>query len=183
MADTATDNIYGQYEPPKGSGQFFALEDGKSARVRFQSDPYAYEDSFKQADGTSRISTRYAWVVYNHEEGKAQILKQSGTFFSSLAALAKDADYGDPTEYDVKITRAGTGTETKYTIVPTKNTVELTPDMQGEVAALDITKDSNEATIIPLKEYVKNGNRFNATTTASGDVIVKDLDDEKADID
>lgn len=173
MADSS--NIY-DYDPPKGSGQFFALEDGKSARVRFQTEPYAYQDNFKQPDGTSKISTRYAWLIYNHDEKKAQVLKQSGTFFSSLAALAKDADYGDPTGYDVKITRAGTGTETKYTITPAKTSIDLTPDMQAEVADLNIAEASKESVIMPLREYVKAGNKFpEGVQSAAGDTVLTDL--------
>lgn len=182
MATDQFDNDF-DYEPPKGTGTFFALEDGKSARVRFQSQTYAYEDTFKRDGQPDKTSTRYAWLIYNHEDNKAQVLKQSGTFFSSLAALAKDPDYGNPTGYDVKITRAGTGTDTKYTIVPTKSTIELTPEMLEAVAGLDIVKDSIEPTIVPLSQYRKQGNKFETATTASGDVILKDLPDDKADID
>ena len=186
MADTLKELFDYDFEPPKGSGNFFSLEDGKTARVRFQSNTYAYQDTFKREGQPDKVSTRYAWLVYNHDEKKAQILKQSGTFFSSLAAIAKDPDYGNPTGYDVKITRTGTGTESKYTITPAKNTIELTPDMLGELANLDILTDSKEAIIVPLAEYRANGNKFpDSYTSASGDVILKDLpaDDVKTEID
>lgn len=180
-----SDNIYDDYTPPTGSGQFFALEDGKSARVRFQSDPYVYQGAFKQPDGTTKLSTRYAWLIYNHEEKKAQVLKQSGTFFSQIKALVKDPDYRNLTEYDVKITRDGTGTDTKYAIIPTKTTLELDKDMLEAIADLDIKKDANEDTIMPLRDFIEAGLKFpNVTRSASGDVILKDLpEDSKVDID
>ncbi len=164
-------NIYDMHKPATGSGNFFALEDGKTTRIRIQSQPYIYRDEFKQPDGTVKASNRYAWLIYNHDEGKAQVLKQSATFFSTLAAIAKDIDFGDPTGYDLKVTRTGTGTETKYQIVPAPKTIELTTDMLGAVAGLDIVTDSKESTITPLSEYMKNGSKFNHT----GDVILKDL--------
>jgi hypothetical protein len=181
MADQETFDY--DFEPPKGSGNFFSLEDGKTARVRFQSATYAYQDTFKREGQPDKVSTRYAWIVYNHDEKKAQILKQSGTFFSSLAAVAKDPDYGNPTGYDVKITRTGMGTESKYTITPAKNSVELTKEMLQEIADLDILKDAKESVIMPLSEYRKNGNKFpEGMLTASGDVILSDLpEDVKAD--
>lgn len=164
-------NIYDNHKPATGSSNFFVLEDGKTARIRIQSAPYIYRDEFKQPDGTVKASNRYAWLIFNHDEGKAQILKQSGTFFSTLAAIAKDPDYGLPTEYDLKVTRSGTGTETRYQIVPAPKTIELTTDMLGAVAGLDVVTDSKEPSITLLEEYMKNGSKFNHT----GDVILKDL--------
>jgi hypothetical protein len=169
MTDTAS--IYGDHKPATGSGNFFALEDGKTVRIRIQSAPYIYQDTFKKEGQPDKVSTRYAWLIYNHDEHKAQILKQSGTFFSSLAAIAKDVDYGDPTGYDLKVTRTGTGTETKYQIVPTPKTIELTEDMLGAVAGLDIVADSKEPSITLLEEYMRNGSKFNH----SGDVVLTDL--------
>ncbi len=169
MAETS--NIYAEFTPPTGSGNFFTLEDGKTARIRIQSAPFIYRDEFKQPDGTIKYSNRYAWLIYNHDEGKAQVLKQSGTFFSSVAAIAKDIDYGQPTEYDIKVTRTGTGTDTRYQIVPAPKTIELTSTMLEAIASLDVVADSKESSITPLVEYMKNGSKFNHT----GDVILKDL--------
>lgn len=181
---TESESIYDLFTPPKGGGNFFGLDDGESARIRIQSEPYAYQDTFKQQDGTSKVSTRFAWLIYNFDLKAAQVLKQSGTFYSSLAALTKDPDFGkDPTKHDVRVTRTGTGTSTTYAINLTKTDNELTPDILEAVANLDIVKDSNESLIIPVAEYRANGNRFNATTTPSGDVIVRDLDDEKVNVD
>lgn len=159
--DKATSaELYGLHTPATGSGLFFALKDGETKRVRFQSDPYVYEDHFTMPDGTDRVSTRYAWIIWNHDEKKAQILKQSGTFYSSVATLASNPDFGDPVEYDVHIARTGTGTDTKYTVNGARKNIELDEAATEAVAALDIFKDAKESVIMPFRDYLKAGSKF-----------------------
>lgn len=183
MADTT--NLY-DFEPPKGSGNFFSLEDGQSARIRIMSAPYVFEGHFPQPSGEDKLSLRFAWLIYNFEEATAQVLKQSGTFFSTLGALTKDPDFGsDPTKHDIRVTRAGKGTDTKYALNLTKTDNEITTKINEAVAEMNLVKDSNEPTIIPLEQYIAQGRKFETATTASGDVIIKELpaEDAKVDID
>ena len=46
------------------------------------------------------------------------ILTFSGSLGSKLLNLINDSDWGDPREYDLKITRTGDALETKYTVSP-----------------------------------------------------------------
>jgi hypothetical protein len=179
MADQelSIEELYQSYDPPKGSGNFFGLEDGKTARVRFMSEPYVYQDAFKQPDGQTKLSTRYIWVIWNHDEKKAQILKQSGTFYTSLAALVKNPDFGDPKEYDIHIGREGTGTDTKYTVNGARKNIELDEKALEAVAALDITKDAKEPIMMSLRDFIKAGKQF---LDKDGMPMIRDLDAEKA---
>lgn len=174
--DQTVIDLYSDYEPPKGSSQFFSLEDGKSARVRIQSDPYVFQTTFKRIDGTKSISTRYAWLIYNFDEKQPQALKMSGTFFSSLAALIKNPEYGDPTQYDIHIARTGTGTDTIYTVNGARKNLELDNDALTAIASMDLREMAKEDTIMTLRSFIQAGKRFDSHLDADGTPKVKDLD-------
>ncbi len=177
-ATESIEDLYGSYEPPTSSGAFFGLKDGETKRIRIQSEPYVYRDIFKKDGEPDKVSTRYAWLIFNHDEKKAQVLKQSGTFYSSLATLVKNPDYGNPTEYDVHIARAGTGTDTKYTVNGARKNIELTTEDLEAVAALDIFVDSKEPSIMSLRDFVKAGSKFpeDTKTEKDGTPVIQDLD-------
>jgi hypothetical protein len=100
-------SIYQTYVPPTQSGGFLKIEDGKTVILRIASEPVIFQSEYK-----GNLTTRYAWVVYNMAEDAAQIFSQSARFFSNLAVYAKDDEYGDPTTYNIKVTRNGTDTNT-----------------------------------------------------------------------
>jgi hypothetical protein len=174
------EDLYGSYTPPKGSGNFFSLEDRKSARVRFQSEPFVYRDEFKQPDGKIKISTRYAWLIWNHNEKRPQALKMSGTFYTSLATLVKNPDWGNPSEYDIEITRAGTGTDTIYTVNGARKNIDLDEDALTAIAGANLKEVVKEESLISLRAYLKNGQKFADEVDGNGDVVIRDFD-EKAD--
>lgn len=175
MTDQAQtiEDLYADYEPPKGSGNFLSLKDGEAKRVRIQSEPYVYQDNYKQPDGSSKLSTRYIWKIWNHDEKLAQIMKQSGTFYSSIAALVKNPDYGNPLEYDIHITRMGTGTDTTYTVNGARKNIDLTAEDLEKVAALDVLADAKESVIMTLRDFIKAGKQF---VDANGKPMTRDLD-------
>lgn len=177
-ATESVEDLYGQHAPATGTGQFFALKDGETKRVRFQSEPYVYRDNFKQPDGSTKVSTRYAWLLWNHDDGKAQIIKQSGTFYSSLAMLVKNPDFGNPVEYDIHIAREGTGTDTKYTVNGARKNIDLTSEALEQVAALDVTTDAKEDMLVPLRQYLKAGNKFPDEIGKDGEPAIRDLDSD-----
>lgn len=114
-------SVYDEYKAPQGAGGIYLrLEDGKPVKLRIVSDPYIY---YAQFSSESPIQTRYAWAVYNHDEDKGQILQLPITAFRQIQELATDKEWGDPSKYDIKITRNGVGKETKYSIIgsPTKS--------------------------------------------------------------
>lgn len=128
-------SIYSSYTPPTQSGGFLKIEDGKTVVLRIASEPVIFQSEYK-----GNLSTRYAWVVYNMTEDAAQIFSQSARFFSNLAVLANDDEYGDPTEYNIKVTRNGTDTNTTYTIVASPKKAPLTADQRDAVESVDILK-------------------------------------------
>lgn len=128
-------DIYRTYTPPTQSGGFLKIEDGKTVVLRIASEPVIFQSEYKD-----NLTTRYAWVVYNMTEDAAQIFSQSARFFSNLAVFANDDEYGDPTEYNIKVTRNGTDTNTTYTIVASPKKYPLTADQRDAVDSVDIIK-------------------------------------------
>lgn len=167
----ATNNVYGTYVPPaSGGGSYFKLADGESAKVRLTTEPYIFYKE-NQFDEDKPPATRYGWIVYNRDENKAQAMEQGVLFYKQIAKLAIDEDWGDPTEYDIKITRDGTGTDTRYYVNPVPKRDKLTSDQLKAAEALDPTKLFENS--IPLSQV------DGTTQPAVPDTIVQDLDDSQ----
>lgn len=138
-----SDNIYKEYKiPESGSGLYHKFEDGKTYIFRIASEPVVYNTEFSNGAETN-ISTKYAWVVWNVEDKTAQIMQLPVTGYRQIAAFAADDDYGDPTQYSFKITRTGTGLETKYNVVPSpkkSSLAELDSDAPAAVKDVDLVE-------------------------------------------
>jgi hypothetical protein len=133
---------YKDYTPPDNSGAFLKPEDGKVYGLRIMGEPVVFENEFK-----GRVSTRYAWPVWNYDDNKAQILQMPVTGFKSLAEFARDDAWGDPTQYDIKYKRTGTGTDTRHAILPNPRSIgvampEEAIEESGKLDLLKIIKGS-----------------------------------------
>lgn len=134
-------SVYDTHKPKtEGGGLYLKLEDGETARIRIVSEPVIFQSSFQQPDGTEKLSTRYAWLVWNVDAGVPQVLQQSATFFKNIANLAQDEDYGDPTQYDIKVRREGTGTDTIYHITASPKPYPIAQEWKDEINKLDLVE-------------------------------------------
>lgn len=118
-------SVYSEYTPPS-SGAFLKIEPGQTVKLQLATEPYIFNNDYQ-----GNISQRYAWVVWNFDEAEAQILQLSVTSFRQLKALAEDEDYGDPETYPIKITREGSGTDTKYMITPSPKPAPLSTEAKA----------------------------------------------------
>lgn len=84
---------------------------------------------------------KFQVLVIDRTDGKLKILEGGNSIFRQIKDYAMDTDYGDPSKYDIKIKKEGSGRETKYTIVASPKKSELT---QEEVALLDGAKTLSE---------------------------------------
>ena len=176
-------NVYREYTPPAGAGGLFLkLEDGKPVKVRIMSEPFLFQTQF---DKNSPIQTKYAWAVYNFGEDKGQILQLPITGFKMIQDLAADDDWGDPSGYDLKITRTGTGLDTKYSVTPNPNKTPITDEMKA--AAKDVNVQEGIKNAIPLSQVV--GGVIPPAPAPSGkessksdDVVIEDVDDNEVDL-
>lgn len=182
-----SESPYAKHKPPVSSNSlYFKLEDGEEAVIRLATEPYVYMSEFKRPEGSS-WSTRYAWVVHNPKEDTAQILQLSATTYKMIAAYALDEDYGDPRQYNIKLIRSGTGTDTTYTIIAGPKKEPITTAAQALVDKLDITAHIKHAIPLSQVEDAKDApypegvhNLYDEEQRAkSKDVVLEDLDDDK----
>lgn len=118
-------SIYEQHKPNKGGGDYLKLKAGDRVKVRFASEPAGIT-----YDGEK---LRYQWVVYNHDEKKAQVYEAGAQVFGQLSELYPD--WGDPQEFDVSISRTGSGQfDTTYTVTPSPKSVPLSKEQKDAVA-------------------------------------------------
>lgn len=121
------------YEAPKASNQYMKLQDGEN-RIRILSravtgwedwqdkKPLRFEMSNKPQkplDPTKPIKHFWAFIVYNYNESRIQILELTqATIRKSIEALSKDEDWGMPYDYDIKIVKVGENINTEYAVNP-----------------------------------------------------------------
>lgn len=130
------------YEAPKaGGGNYTKLQDGETRLrilsnpifgfeywntdgkpVRVQQRPNGKPADMRLVDNNGReekIKEFWAMKVYNYNEQQMQVCQiTQSQIKNALAELSRDADWGHPKQYDVKITRSGKGLETKYVVTP-----------------------------------------------------------------
>ena len=107
-------------EVPFATG-FQLFTDQSKPVMRMAGDPFPTDVKWKQdLDGTEGIPKAFwACPVWNYIEKKVQLWSfTQGTVHKQLRALFDDDDWGDPTAYDMKLRRAGSGMDMEYTLTP-----------------------------------------------------------------
>jgi hypothetical protein len=109
-------------EPEGGAGGLFLkFEDGQSIRMRFPYPGIRFLKAFEEGDP---VKERFGTLVLVRRIRDGESLSEVKAFefgasiAKALSALAKNEDWGDLSEYDVTVTRRGSGLGTKYTVVP-----------------------------------------------------------------
>ena len=73
----------------------------------------------KPFEESKPIKHFWAFIVWNYHEERIQILHVTqATIYKKIESLAKDADWGAPFFYDIKIFKSGKDKETKYDVSP-----------------------------------------------------------------
>lgn len=93
--------------------------DGKPVRLREKPDELP-EDVRRDPSGKPEaIKHFWAFAVWNYKDERVQILEVTQTSIQgALEDLVLNADWGDPTGYDLTITKRGQKLDTKYTVQP-----------------------------------------------------------------
>jgi len=105
----------------------------------------------KPFDPKKPIKHFWAMVAWNYDAGKLQILEITQTGIQKkIKALAQDADWGDPQNYDIKVTKSGSGMETEYEVKPVPHK-PIGDDVM-------IARDS---TVVDLEQLFTGGDPFN----------------------
>lgn len=184
------DNIYKQYKASGESNLYHRFEDGVTYVFRISSEPVVYESTFTKGD-ESNTSIKYGWIVWNVEQKVAQVLQLPLTAYRTIASIASDDEYGDPKNYNIKITRTGTGLETKYDIVPSPRQVDIVdfaPEAPEQLKKLNLIElveaGKNVSNVFWLSDAI--GKPTNSTPLRQHEVLdqAKDvvIDDDDVDL-
>ncbi len=123
------------YELPKSEGGKYTKLQNGTTKIRILTSPIIGWEYFSNDNKPNRSRIAYSWVpadskdwrkakefwafvVYNYDEERVQVMNiTQKSLKEQLLALARDADFGDPKDYDIKITKSGKGLETTYTVM------------------------------------------------------------------
>lgn len=125
------------YEVPSGGGGGYTkLEQGET-RLRILSAPlfmwivwedgkvkrlaYAGKESKPDKPTTTpKDSVKHAWavIVYNYKTKQIEIFEiDKASIQNDIVKYSNDTDYGHPKNYDLKITKSGSGMDTEYATI------------------------------------------------------------------
>ena len=86
--------------------------------IRWETKPEELPSNIKQQEGYQTIKRFIAGVVYDYSADDFRILQiTQKTLMDQLFKFISDEDYGDPTGYDIKISKSGEGKKTEYSLV------------------------------------------------------------------
>lgn len=107
-------------------------------------------------DGTPEpVKHFWAFVVWNYDSNIVQILEiVQKSVQSQLKALVENKKWGDPTQYDITVTRTGSGFDTEYMVTPNPKT-----EMPKEALGIYTAKK------IALEALYTGGDPFGTKTT------------------
>ncbi len=134
------------YELPSTQSKYSKIEKDKELRIRMLWKPLIWWEYFSQIDDKrkpirskekpsklvnpainkfsgqpERAMEFWAFKVYNVNSKQIEIFQTTkNTIKESIMNLFMDIDYGDPTWYDLKISKKWEGTDTTYAVIPWK---------------------------------------------------------------
>lgn len=163
---TNVKDLYAENKPVSAGGLFLKINDGENVRLRVLDIPVAFDSEYE-----GKISRKWAWPVYNHDEEEVQIFQGGSTIFNQIEALVQDDDWGDPVEYDIKVSRSGTGTDTKYNVSPSPKSKDVPTDIEMPNVVAVISKSPSASNVRKLGE-----------APTQKDVVLEDIDDKPIDL-
>lgn len=103
----------------------------------------AFEEVPQDLKEGGRINPFWAFVIYNYDEKRIQILEiTQKTIMLPMKALVDNKKWGNPKLYDITITRKGTGMQdTEYAVMPNPHT-EIAPDIASAFMAKKVNLDA-----------------------------------------
>lgn len=147
------------------TGGYTKIEDGQTVKMRFTLNLYRYykfqpenaimplmnrdarelleqytlDEIFE--DQTIEVSEAYCSIIWNYDTDQAEVWQFSKTVLGQLQALNKDTDWeGGIEKNDIKVSRTGKKTDTRYSISYAKKSEEITDDMDQQMMNLDVTR-------------------------------------------
>ena len=101
--------------------ELWVTENGKDKPMRWESKPSELPSNVKVYDGgrESQLKRFVAVVAWDYEAEEFKVLGMTQkTLISALMGLIADDDWGDPSGYDIKISKTGTNLTSEYFLKP-----------------------------------------------------------------
>lgn len=126
----------GYSEPTSGGGRYTKIEEGKKVKLRVLASPVQGFERWtvepkpirfrKMEEQPNRNDWKddqpklfWAMPVWNYTSEQVEVWSiTQKSIRQELVALASNEDWGDPHEYDITVSRTGSGLETKYQVHP-----------------------------------------------------------------
>lgn len=198
-------------DPKTGSSQFLRLKSkDESVVLRIASEPYREPKVWKlgeqkpMADENAanltdkqwaailreadyNVTEVFSWQVIDRADGKAKVFSGTPGVYKKIKAYAEQEQWGDPTEYDIQITRTEEPGPSYYDVMALPDKNELTVPELEAINGLDMSKllpnarPSNEAQIDDLPEELSGVSAKDspgkAKARATADKIKKQADE------
>jgi len=124
------------YEPKVNSPYLRLTSKGDKVKIRIASVPIHFTEEYE-----GKESDKFAWVVIDRATGEIKAFKGGVMIYKAVKAYNNDEEWGDPTKYDLTITR----TEEKgnyYTVTASPNKSDITEEEKKAVeeANIDLEK-------------------------------------------
>lgn len=195
------------FEPKQKPGKFLRLKDkGQVIKVRLASRPYRNplvwtegqrlpmddkEASQLQpadwyrimANAEQEIREAFCWVVIDRADGQARILSVAPSVYRSIQEYAKDVDWGDPTTYDITITRTEEPGRAYYSVKPAPNKTPLSDVEKSRVYDLNISKEmpcarpTSDRQVDDIDDYIMQMAGHATINKHEDETPAEDLDD------
>lgn len=151
------------FEPKAGKSIFLRLKDkDQKIVVRLASKPYREPKVWKEgvtapmkdeqvtglseaqwvrimSDPDYNVTEVFHWIVIDREDGNAKIFTSTAGVYKSIKEYAQKEQWGDPTRYDIEITRTEQPGRGYYSVSPYPDKDDLSNDDMQLVEAIDIT--------------------------------------------
>lgn len=107
-----------------GSDLYIKIPSGSKIKVRLMTPPSKVFKMFDDDKEPGGYRTKPSWVwgvlLYDQSTKTAspRIFESGVSVFSAIKELVNNEDWGDPTKYDIWISKTGSGLETKYSVAP-----------------------------------------------------------------
>jgi hypothetical protein len=166
-------SVWNEHKPAAGGSAYLKLKDGDRKKVRFWSDP-----AIVTYDG---VKLRYQVVLWNKTDNVPQTYEFGAQVFGQIGDLYEE--WGEPTEFDITISRTGSGQfDTSYGVTPSPKSEPLTKEQTELCEAVKFPGSKSKMLaqfekdgIMP--ETIETGNKINETTYATSDAELRSLDD------
>lgn len=132
----------------------FAQADEKGLQDKARKDFLRDHGYKKQPWG--KVKQKFAIHVLDRATGEVKLLDKTKGVFEQLKKFAMNPEYGDLRNYDITITRKGTGwMDTEYTVTPARSNTPLTADEKAlyEAKKVDLHELKGGENITPEQAY------------------------------